>query len=226
MKSITNDGVSTTDDPQEVLNSWEREFGSLFAPPDKSDDELLFKHHVERMNDAAEALMETVFDLDLNTEFTMEEVEKILSKSKNGKAPVLDSIVYEVLKNEVSKRALVALFNRCLDTGIIPTTWCRAIINPIHKSASSDPKVPLNYRGISLLPVISKLFTGALAARIGGFLEKNHKMANEQNDFRPDRSSVDHIYLKKHSKKYSRYQTQPLPISCSWKRDIYQLKIS
>ena len=110
----TDDGVTTTDDPQHVLNSWEREFGSLFAPPDKSEEELLFKRHVENMNIAAEALMETMYDHDLNAEFTMEEVDKILTKSKNGKAPGLDSIVYEVLENNVSRRALVVLFNKCL----------------------------------------------------------------------------------------------------------------
>ena len=161
-------------------------------PPDRTTDELLFKHHVECLNANAEALMDTSFDHYLNTKFTMEEIEKALAKSKNGKAPGLDSIVYEVLKNEVSKRALVII--RCLDTGIIPTTRCCAIINPVPKSASSDPRVPLNYRGISLLPVISKLYTCALATRVGGFLEKNNKLANEKNGFRPDRSCVDHIF--------------------------------
>ncbi len=189
-----NDDVTTTTDPQVVLDTWERDFGSLFAPPDKTEDEVLFKRHVEAMNDAAEALMDTMSDEILNADFSMEEIDKILSKSKNGKAPGLDSIVYEVLKNNVSKRALVALFNYCLSSGLIPTTWCRAIINPIPKSASSDPRVPLNYRGISLLPVISKLYTGAIATRVGGFLEKNNKLANEQNGFRPDRSCVDHIF--------------------------------
>ena len=86
------------------------------------------------------------------------------------------------------------MFNFCFDSGLIPRTWGRAIINPIPKSASSDPKVPLNYRGISLLPVVSKIFTGLMATRVGGFLEAHNLLANEQNGFRPDWSCIDHIY--------------------------------
>ena len=91
-------------------------------------------------------------------------------------------------------KALTSLFNHCLAHGVIPTTWARGVISPIPKSASSDPRVPLNYRGISLLPVISKMLTGILAGRVVDFLEANNLLTNVQNGFRAGRSCLDHIY--------------------------------
>ncbi len=52
----------------------------------------------------------------------------------------------------------------------------------------------MNYRGISLLPVVSKIFTGLLASWVGGFLEVHNLLANEQNGFKPGRSCSDHVY--------------------------------
>ncbi len=108
--------------------------------------------------------------------------------------PGIDSLTYEVLKNEPTIASLTVLFNKCLNSGIVPSQWVRGIIKPIPKSASSDLRVPLNYRGISLLSVISKLYTALLSDRVTGFLESGRLLANKQNGLRSDRSCLDHIF--------------------------------
>ena len=72
--------------------------------------------------------------------------------------------------------------------------WSRGIINPIPKSPDNNPRIPLNYRGISLLSVTGKLYTATISHRISNFFEKNNKLCNEQNGFRPNRSCLDHIF--------------------------------
>ena len=67
-------------------------------------------------------------------------------------------ILNEVLKQNVLRAVLLPFLNKCFMKNIIPTIWKSAIIVPIPKSASKDPHVPLNYRGISLLSGY-KLFT-------------------------------------------------------------------
>ena len=129
-----------------------------------------------------------------NRNFELKEVKEAVNKTKNGKAPGLDWLTYEVLKNKTALEALVKLFNYCLVNNCIPTTWSKGMINPIPKNASSDPRVPLNYRGISLLPVVSKLYTGLIANIISVYMEANNLLANEQNGFRSDRSCLDHIF--------------------------------
>ena len=77
---------------------------------------------------------------------------------------------------------------------IIPTIWKNAIIVPIPKSVSKDPYVPLNYKGISLLYCVYKLFTSLLNLRISDHCEAYDYLVDEQNGFRPKRSCQDHIY--------------------------------
>ena len=55
--------------------------------------------------------------------------------------------------------------------------------------------VPLNYRGISILPVISKLYTATLNKRLNIFTENNDTIVNEQNGFRAGRSCLVHIFV-------------------------------
>ena len=79
----------------------------------------------------------------------------------------------------------------------VPEIWVQALIYPIPKPPTNDPRVPLNYRGISLLSVISKLYTAALNASLNNYTVTNGYIINEQNGFRPDRSCLDHIFVLK-----------------------------
>ena len=176
------------------MNRWETNFGSLLKPPEMSTDERAFSESIKLSNSTFEQSMSFGPDTYLNREIDRTEVSKIVQKSKNNKAPGIDSLTYEVLKNEPSINALTALFNKCLSSGMVPNQWVRGIIKPIPKSASSDPRVPLNYRGISLLSVVSKLYTALLSDRVSGYLESSNLLANEQNGFRSDRSCLDHIF--------------------------------
>ena len=63
----------------------------------------------------------------------------------------------------------------------------------IPKSPQNDHRIPLNYRGISLLSVISKLYTSALNVRLNRYSEEKGCIVNEQNGFREGRCCLDHI---------------------------------
>ena len=67
-----------------------------------------------------------------------------------------------------------------------------AILVPLLNSKSLDARVPTNYRGVSLLPTISKLYTGVLYERLREHGEEI--LTDEQNGFRKGRSCTDHIY--------------------------------
>jgi len=77
------------------------------------------------------------------------------SKSASG----LDAIPYCVLKNPPIIAVLHKLFQLLFDSGKIPTEWRITVICPILKDSSSDKQMPLNYRGISLLLCISKVYS-------------------------------------------------------------------
>ena len=86
------------------------------------------------------------------------------------------------------------MFNLCFDTGILPSIWRKAMIIPIPKAATKDKRIPLNYRGISILSVVSKLYSAVLDNRLLNYLEDEHLLAEEQNGFRRNPSYEDHVY--------------------------------
>ena len=101
----------------------------------------------------------------------------------------------ELLKLGGSKISvfLVTYFNNLFDKGICPRDWAKAIIVPIHKKENAD--LPDNYRGVSLLSIISKCYTSILNKRLYAWLEDNNKIAGEHAGFRKKYSTVDHIFL-------------------------------
>ena len=90
---------------------------------------------------------------------------------------------------------LLKLFQLCFDSGKIPSQWQKSIINPIPKSKENDPRIPLNYRGISLMCCSAKLYSSLLNERIMHLLEEESSIVDEQNGFRKRRSCQDHIFV-------------------------------
>ena len=130
--------------------------------------------------------------LGLNNSIREAEVEKVIRDAKNNKAIGIDNLPYEIFKNRKSNGILTSLFNKKFESGITPSIWSQAIIKPIPKNSLIDPRLPLQYRGISLLSTTYKLFTSILNNRIMTVAENSHLYADEQNGFRKKRSCIDH----------------------------------
>ncbi len=183
-------------DKDTVLKTWENEYKNLLNSNDGIfDDDFLAdiqstKAHLEQnMQDPLYTQ-----NTDLNKTIDLDEVRKVVNKSKLGKACGTDELPNEVLKNENMVKCLHALFQMCFDYSMIPSVWSQAIISPIPKSSKNDPRLPLSYRGLSLLSCIYKLYSAILNNRVLSFLESNELLHEEQNGFRKDRSCVDHIF--------------------------------
>ena len=115
----------------------------------------------------------------------------------NNKAPGTDLIKNEFLKNSpvsVVNLLITSLFNLVLNTGIVPTTWTIGVIKPIFKGKGSPHNVD-NYRGITLLSCLGKLFTAILNDRIHTYLLYAGVWGDEQAGFRSNYSTIDHIFV-------------------------------
>ena len=117
---------------------------------------------------------------ELNQNIGMEEIEKMVMNTKNWKSTGIDSIPYEVLKFPTVTQVLCSLFQLIFDTSLIPSTWRKAIIYPILKELGSDQRMPLNYRGISLLCCVSKLYSALINNRLTKYLKENDLLSDEQ----------------------------------------------
>ena len=102
-------------------------------------------------------------------------------KLNNNKSSGNDNIINEFIKNspDCILEVIVNLFNVVLDTGLIPSDWCIGVIKPLFKNKRS-PDDPDNYRGITLLSCLGKLFTSVLNARLSWFIESTGILGDEQ----------------------------------------------
>lgn len=118
----------------------------------------------------------------------------VLKKTSNNKSVGIDNLPYEVLRSYESCLLLHHLFNKIFQSHIIPSIWRKAIIKPIPKNSTIDPRLPLQYRGIALLSTVYKIYSSVLNNRIVNYLESNNLYAEEQNGFRKNRSCSEHIF--------------------------------
>ena len=102
----------------------------------------------------------------LNKTITIADVEFALNTMKNGKAAGHDGIAVELLKQSgpAGLQMLTAVYNEVLKTHTMPSEWRKGDVVSIFKSG--DPTDCGNYRGITLLPVIDKLYMTVLEKRI------------------------------------------------------------
>ena len=120
-------------------------------------------------------------------------MRKATDTAKKGKAYGIDSNPVEVLCNVTSVSFLHILFNVCFDKGIVPSAWSKCIINPNPKSSTTDPRDPLSYRGITLASAMYKLYCSVINSRLSSWCGINNKIVDEQNGFRKNRSTIDHV---------------------------------
>ena len=95
--------------------------------------------------------------------------------------------------NDKVYEALAKICNACMATGYYPNLWKKAEGIMIPKPGK-DGKMPGNYRPISLLSCMGKLFEKTLAGRIRNFLEKEKFFNKWQNGFRSKRIAMEHVF--------------------------------
>ena len=133
--------------------------------------------------------------LSQNTSFHFSQIEihnvySILNNLKANKSTGLDKIPAKILKlsAEIIAPSLTYIFNLSLESGIYMNEWKRARVTPIYKS--EDKTKCENYRPISILPVISKVFEKEVFRQLYSYLTDNDLLSKHQSGFRPKHSTV------------------------------------
>ena len=197
-ETVNDDGSLETRLDQ-VLERWRHDFQSLFTTKDQNIFDEEFFHEITELKSELdnhfndENISNDEINDIMNGIITFDEVSKFIDCTKRGKAVGIDSLPNEVFQNVQAKVLLHKLFVKCFDVGVSPTCWGNAIINPIPKDRSKDQRIPLNYRGISLLSCVAKVYSGVLNTRLTLFIDKG--LVDEQNGFRKKRACIDHIFV-------------------------------
>lgn len=117
----------------------------------------------------------------------------IVNELKNNVTPGIDGISTSLIKkisNFISK-PLSTIFNLCITQGVFPEQLKCAIVIPLHKSG--DKSDLNNYRPISLLSTLAKIFEKCIKKRLDNYLQKYMILSEFQFGFRNNVSTEDAI---------------------------------
>ena len=127
-------------------------------------------------------------------DITRGEVNRALNETKTGKAAGMDGVRAEMLKEGgvTVVEWLVRMFNICFILSMVPVDWVIACIVPLYKG-KGDKYECGNFRGISLLSVVGKVYGRILINRIR---DKTESVIEEvQSGFRRGRGCTDQIFI-------------------------------
>ena len=179
---LKSDGKDITDSP-EVANLFNNYFVSIGEnivkkiPPPKSD----FSYFEQiRWNERSMFAFPTDYD----------EVSDTLLSLKLGKSVGFDEISAEILRSchNVIVPVLVEMINKSLSEGCFPDALKMARVIPLYKSGKRTSIE--NYRSISILPTISKIFERIMFDRLYCYFTKEKLMYNKQFGFRSGYNTI------------------------------------
>ena len=134
----------------------------------------------ENINDSAFTIKNT----------TYEEVYSILTSLKNDCSSGYDNIPVRFLKpiTEYITSPLVHIINNCIDQKCFPKQWKIARVCPIPKIDS--PTEIKDYRPISVLPLLSKVYERVILSQLCIYIESNNLYNETQSGFRKGHSTA------------------------------------
>ena len=124
---------------------------------------------------------------------SVDDVTKAINSLNNNKAVGPDLIHNRLLKSACSVIAepLTCFFNKCLMESIFPNPWKIAHVTPLHKKGPKE--LCTNYRPISLLSCVGKLFETCIHRHVLQFLTVNNILTQSQSGFLPGDSTVNQL---------------------------------
>lgn len=197
-------------DPLDIKQRWIRHFSNLASSVRDAHSSFDEQFKSRLQEDCASIRRDLPNNPELDVDITPMEVLKTISKMKNGTAPGDDGLLINFFKAACAEElstlhhhgedvefgpfllALVELLQNVMLSGEWPDMWRVGLIYPLFKK--KDLLDPNNYRGITLLSVLSKILLSLLATRIQSYVEKHEILSEEQAGFRKFRSCQEQIY--------------------------------
>ena len=134
---------------------------------------------------------------ELEKEVSIAEVRKSIQKLRRGKAAGLDGLPSEMFMEggEKMERNIKLLMNKIMMEEKVPESWKEARVTLIPKGKGRDKGDIKNYRPVTVVNIISKIFTSIIQERLSREIEIEGALSDEQNAFRKGRRGTDNIYV-------------------------------
>ena len=126
-------------------------------------------------------------------EFTEIEIKDILKNLDTSKAHGPDGISGKMINlcGEHLSKPLKIIFSNIIESGQFPDQWKIANVTPIHKK--KDKQIHTNYRPISLLPLLAKVYEKAIFKHLYNYFFSNSLISKNQSGFTPGDSCTNQL---------------------------------
>ena len=131
----------------------------------------------------------------LDTEILQGEVRSAIKSLASNKSPGLDGLIPEIFKasEPIITPFITKLFNTVFRSNVYPRAWTESFITPIFKKG--DTNDTNNYRGVTLIKIIAKLYSKILHDRLIKWASENDKITSNQYGFQKNKSTIDCIFI-------------------------------
>ena len=185
-------GAANVSQPKLSLNNFTSYFKAVNNPDSPfytPDEDVVYFN--ERF---VKGEMQVMFS-ELDIPISSDEISKAIDELANGKSAGPDRLLNEFFIH--GKSALLPylhiLFSKVFETSYFPSTWSVGEIIPLHKKG--DKSNVDNYRGITLLSTLGKLFTRLLNNHLNLWAETYSVLIEAQAGFRENMSTSDNIFV-------------------------------
>lgn len=184
-ESIEGNDNCIVNEPQQVLNALNDHFVNVGI---RINEESRQKHqNQERTHTASRTIISSIYLYNTNHM----ELLRIIKTLKTEAAAGIDGITAKILKKiarELSYK-LIEPINECMREGHFPETFKETRVKALYKGKGSR-KNRSNYRPISVLSNMSKIFEKLLYQRIYSFFEKHDVISPTQFGFLPQSNTT------------------------------------
>ena len=191
LRSASGSCVTSTKGKLEVLREHYERLGTA-SVDDQFDDS--WKEHVEKEVKVYSKMSSLQKDKVLDRRISYAEIKKCSKSLKNNKTGGNDGLVGELFKygGKGMANLLKVLYEVVWTEESVPRLWRQGLVVSLYKKG--DAEDPGNYRGITLLNVVGKMFCKILNDRLVVRLESERALHEGQAGFREKRSCVDNIF--------------------------------
>ena len=150
--------------------------------------------------------------------FSLEELQAAILKLKPRKAPGPDETPNELFRllDDENTLKLLEFYNDVWEKGEVPVDWKEAIVISLYKGKGADTS-PENYRPISLLNSIYKVFASMLQIRLSA--QHDHNLRETQYGFRKHKSTTNPLFILRRAIEWSEMTSHPLSLLfLDWKQ--------
>ena len=123
------------------------------------------------------------------------DIKNVINGLEKNKAVGPDKIhnILLIAAINIISEPLTRLFNRCLIEKVFPSIWKIAHVLPLHKKGSTE--LCSNYRPISLLSCVGKLFERCIYSYVFSYLKLNNIITPSQSGFIPGDSTINQLLV-------------------------------